>query len=383
MSLYKGRGFTDSVNPGYGGTTFSSHQVYGSDSDTFSIRQSVFNLANFASYKEAKATVAKSDALLAKDNISLISRVTGAYLDALQSTENIQYSQAQQASVQSQLSQAEQRYKLGMGTVTEVNEAKANLEDVKAKALEWVSNLEYSKRMLESLSGVYPEGLQLLNVEKFPLHAPEPDIVDQWIEKAWENNPDILAARQDIKVAMGEITKNRAGHYPTLDLVASRSYTSSDTNYTIGSTYNSTDIGFQLNIPIYSGGHVDAAVLQASTKLDQANEILTVQQRTVEADVRKYFNAIINGISKIQALEESVKSNELAVVGTQKGYEAGFRTNVEVLNAQEKLFAAKRDLAHERYTLIYAQIQLKQSTGVLRDADIQEISDWLSVKSVN
>ncbi len=379
LTLYKGRGITDSTNPGFGGTAVNHHQVYGSDNNNFSVRQSVFNLANFASYKEAKAIVAKSDAMLSKDNISLISRVGGAYLDALLSTENIQYSQAQQASVQSQLDQAERRYKLGIGTVTEVNEAKANLEDVKAKALEWTSNLEYSKRTLENLTGVYAEGLLVLDAEKLPLHAPEPENVDSWIERAWANNPDILAAQEDIKVATQEITRNRAGHFPTLDLVASRSYTSSDTNYTIGSTYNSTSIGLQLSVPIYSGGRVNATVLQASAKLEQANEVLTVQQRAVAADVRKYFNALMNGIAKIQSYEQSVKSNEIAVIGTRKGFEAGVRTNVEVLNAQEKLFAAKRDLAHERYMFIYSGLQLKQSTGVLTDADIQEVSSWLSV----
>jgi outer membrane protein TolC len=55
------------------------------------------------------------------------------------------------------------------------------------------------------------------------------------------------------------------------------------------------------------------------------------------------------------------------------------RTNVEVLNAQEKLFAAKRDLARERYQLIFNWMQLKQSAGVLTDADVQEANGWLSV----
>jgi outer membrane protein TolC len=65
------------------------------------------------------------------------------------------------------------------------------------------------------------------------------------------------------------------------------------------------------------------------------------------------------------------------VIGTQKGFEVGIRSNVEVLNAQEKLYAAKRDLARERYLLIFNKIQLKQSSGSLTNADIQETSNLL------
>lgn len=382
LTMYKGRGFTDSQTPGFRGMV-SNHYVYDSETNSFSVRQSVFNMANFAGYSEAKTRVARSDAMLDKENLSLISRVVGAYLDTLLSTENIQYSQSQKTSVQSQLDQAERRYQLGVGTVTEVNEAQANLEDVNAKALEWVNNLEYSKRALENLTGVYAENLFVLDAAKLPMHAPEPENVDAWIAKGMENNQDIHAAQQDIQIATEEITKNRSGHFPTLDLVASRTYSASDTNQTIGSNYDTDSIGFQLTVPIYSGGYVNATVRQATAKLEEAKEKLTERQRAVTADIRKYFNALMNGIAKVQAYEQSVKSNEIAVIGTQKGYEAGVRTNVEVLNAQEKLYAAKRDLAHERYMLIFNRMQLKQSTGLLASSDIQEASDWLSVRSAN
>jgi protease secretion system outer membrane protein len=122
---------------------------------------------------------------------------------------------------------------------------------------------------------------------------------------------------------------------------------------------------------------VSASVKQAVAKLNQAREKLVQQERATSADIRKYFNAMQNGIAKIQAYQQSVKSNEIAVIGTQKGFEVGIRSNVEVLNAQEKLYAAKRDLARERYQLIFNKIQLKQSSGSLTNADIQETSNLL------
>jgi outer membrane protein TolC len=54
------------------------------------------------------------------------------------------------------------------------------------------------------------------------------------------------------------------------------------------------------------------------------------------------------------------------------------RTNVEVLNAQDKLYSAIRDLARDRYKLLFSQIMLKQTTGTLLDADLAELSQLLS-----
>lgn len=378
LSMYKGRGITDSETPSSRGS-ISNHSIYDSQNYSFSVQQSIFNMANFATYSQAKSEVARSDAMLEKENISLISRVSGAYLDALLSTENVRYSQSQKVSIQSQLDQSKRRYTLGVGTITEVSEAQANLDDVAAKSLEWINSLEYSKQAIESLTGEYPEILLALDAVKLPLSVPEPENVDAWIAAALEKNPEILAAQHDLQIVTQEIAKNNSGHYPTLDLVASRARTESDNNYTIGSTYKTDSIGLQLNVPIYSGGYVSASVRQAVAKLEQAKEMLNGKQRSVSSDVRKYFNALINGIAKVGAYEQSVKSNETALIGTQKGYEAGIRTNVEVLNAQEKLFAAKRELARERYQLIFNRIQLKQSAGTLTDADINETSTWLSL----
>lgn len=378
LTAYKGRGITDSENPGQFGI-IKRHSVYDSKNLNFSIRQSIFNKAAYAEYKQAKATVERSDTTLQKEMLSLISRVSGAYLDALLSAENIRYSQAQKTSVQSQLDQANKRYKSGVGTITEISEAQANLDDVTAKSLEWSNNLEFSKQALMNLTGVYPDSLLALDAARLPLNIPQPESIDGWINIALEKNQDILAAQQDVKYVTQEIEKSTAGHFPTLDLVASRADTTSDNNYTIGSSYKTDSIGLQLNVPIFSGGYVNATVKQSVAKLEMANEKLIERQRSVSADTRKYFNAIANGIAKVQAYEQSVKSNETAVIGTQKGFTAGIRTNVEVLNAQEKLFAAKRDLARERYQLIFNRIMLKQTAGLLTDSDIQETSAWLSI----
>ena len=378
VGMYEGRGVTDSEVPGAFGTTSKRHSSYDSRNYSVSLRQSIFNKANFAEYKQAKADVAKSNAMLDSAQFNMATRVTGAYLDLLLSEENVRYSKAQKSSTQSQLEQAKKRYKAGFGTITEVSEANANLESVIAQELEWANGVEYAKRTLENVTGVYADALLSLDPSKLQLTVPQPSNVESWITTAMEKNADIIAAHNEYLVVTQEVEKNNSGHYPTLDLVAARTHTESDNNYTIGSQYDTDSIGLQLNVPLYTGGYVSSTVRQAVARVEQASEKLSEKQRTVSTDVRKYFNEIINGIARIEAQSQSVASYETALVGTQKGYESGLRSNVDVLTAQEKLYSAKRDLARERYKLIYSRIQLKQVAGLLTEGDIAEVNGWLA-----
>ena len=101
--------------------------------------------------------VQRSNALLESEELGMKSRVVGAYLDLLLASDNVFYSNSQNASVEMQLAQAERRLNLGQGTITEVSEAEANLQTVRAQTLEWTNNLEFTKRALENITGIYTD----------------------------------------------------------------------------------------------------------------------------------------------------------------------------------------------------------------------------------
>lgn len=382
LLLYQGRSFSDSNTPRlFGPGSTSQYRMYDSKNFGLTIRQSLFNKSNYASFNQTREAAYKSDAILNKESLSLMSRISGSYLDILMALDNIEYSDMQKFNVETQLRSAEERYQAGVGTITEINEAKANLESVTAKKLEWDNALEYSRRILESYIGRYPNDVLRLNQQKLPKEKPNPPSIEAWLNLSLENNPEIIAAQHDVEIAAADIDKSVAGHYPTLDLITSKSYTESQNDYSVGSRYDTNAIGLQLDIPIYYGGYVEANTRVSIAKFEQSKDEFSKKQREVKSNVRKYFHEIINGLSRLAAFEKAVGSNEIALTGTIKGFEAGFRTNIEVLNAQEKLYVSKHDLSKERYTLIYNRILLKQSAGTLSEQDIQEISGWLSAKN--
>ncbi|NTU57828.1 MAG: TolC family outer membrane protein [Chlorobiaceae bacterium] len=353
-------------------------QYYNTMNYGVSLRQSLLNISNVAEYNQSKAMMAKSDSDLRKEEVSLIVRITEAYCNALYAEDNLAFSKAHIQAAKEQLQQAKRRFDNGFGTITEVKEAQANHDMAIAEGVDINNGVEFSRRELEDLIGVYPDQLCRLAPEKLELKKPSPASVEEWIAISQSGNPMLASARQEIIIAKREIDKQRAMRLPTLDLIGGRNYSESENNYTIGSTYDTYSVALQVNVPIYTGGYNSASIRQARAKWVKAGEQFTGQERAVESDVRRYFNSVNTSIAQIQAYEQAMKSQEIAFTGTQKGFTAGLRSNVDVLEAERKLLESRRNLAKSRYQYILNTLMLKQSAGTLSASDIDMVNGWLS-----
>ena len=376
MTLTNGRNSTDRT-PVL--TKNGGHSTYETKNYSLNIRQPIFNMANLAIYRQAKAVSAQSDAMLTKERFELLPRVAGSYLNILYAIDNIEHSRTFKGATLKQLAGAEMKFKMGQGTITEISEARAEYEKALSEELTWANALELNRYTLEAMIGEYPKDVMGLDPQKIIKEPLALSSLDEWIQIAIQNNPEIVAARQSILAAEQELEKMQAGHYPTVDLVASRTKSESDTNYSIGNGYDTTSLSLQLNIPIYSGGYVNASVRQAVAKLQEGNERLDLQIRSVTTDVRKYFNLIMNGKAQQNAYEQAEKSDQVALLGTQKAYEYGTRTNVDVLNAQEKLFKSRVDLSQSRYTYVNDLISFYNVVGMANQDQIVRLNAWFIV----
>ena len=375
LSASQGQSNTESKTPPYPTLT----KDYTNYNYSLSVRQPLVNLPNIKMLNQAKVMEDKADTLFEKEKSNLIIRVTGAYLDVLLIQENVNFIHTQIETLQTQLTQSKKLFEIGRGTITDIDENEANLSTLQAKKLELVNAYENAKQELKKITGVFENNFLKLDEQKINIQFIYSKNIRDWIEFSVARNKDIEAAKKDVEIAYLDVQKNDAANYPTVDLVASKSLSESDTNYSIGSRYNTESIGLQMNMPIYSGGYISSSVRQSKAKLEQAEEKLKEKRLFIESNLRKYFDEINNGTAKMKALRQSVASNESALTGAKIGFGVGIKTNVEVLNAVEKLNLAKRDLIKEQYQLIYNVIQFKDLTGDLNSDEIKKISDWLSV----
>lgn len=353
----------------------SSNLDYTSVSSNVSLRQVIFSMDAYARYKQGKVQTQQTEAIFVSKSADLIVRLFSAYADAKFAEEQLVLLQAQRNTLAEQLRMNQQMLKKGEGTRTDTLETQAKLDVAEAQVIEAEDNLTAMRNQLQSIVGIEIKALDKLG-DRFDLMKLAPTKFEEWEQMARDNNPELLAARHALESAELEITKSKAGHSPRLDLNASYSKSSSESISTISQDTNLRSIGVQLVVPIYSGGYVNAVSNQAVAGRDKARSDLDGANKRVVNELNKQFNAMNSGAKKMQALEKSVESATLLVDATSKSIKAGVRINVDLLNAQQQLTAAKRDLAQARYTYLLSYLRMKAAAGTLNQDDLQQVAAY-------
>lgn len=383
LGASRGHGVTDRTTQTSLGA-LESRLNYDIQNYSLSLRQSLFNQESLATWRGAEAGVKSKEALLLKENSTLITRLASAYFEALYAQEKVEMLRGKISATRQQREQAQKRYDHGEGTITEINEAEAALGLAEAELIASDNMLAVHKQNLSTISGVEVQTLAPLDVQRLNLPGWSLDMADTertefWLDEAMGHNPEIEAARLTLEVARQEVEKKKAGHYPTLDLVGVRSYSENDSNNTLGSRFDTTTVALQLNMPLFTGGYTSASVRQAASRLEAAQELLNLRTRDVTANTRKTLNSIRSGWLALAAYRQAVKASEIALEGTQKGFQAGTRTNIEVLNAQQKLYNSKLELSRVHYILVNDIINLRQLSGALNEAMLVKINQYFAV----
>ena len=369
---------TNSDSPGFGGSRALSSSDYTSASSTLSLRQPLFRMYSYAVYKQSQSQEKNADAVLDKNRQDLFVRVSSAYFEALLAQEQLALVLAQKEAYNGQLLSAKRAFTAGAGTRTDIDDAQARYDMSLSQELEARQNVGYTRYQLQVIVNQPVENLALLDAKRMELLPPTPANLDEWIARGEESNSELRALQANIESAQQDLEKARAGHYPTVDLFVQRSKSESDTNYTINSQYLTTAAGVQFNIPIWSGGYVSSQMRQAVANLEKARQQYEARRREVRQQVRKEFQNVSEGVLKVKALEQAERSADQAVFSNQKGFQAGTRTQIDILNAQQQRVNVRRDLAQTRLLYLMARVRLQGLVNSLNEDEMLLINGWLS-----
>ena len=364
---------TDSFIPGRPSARFE----YSSSEYSLSLSQPVYNAAVFAGFSQAKAQVRRAEAEYAAAGQDLILRVARAYLELLLAQDSLEFTRAEKTSIQRQRESAEARLKVGLATITDVHDAKARFEIAAAQEIEAENGLQDKREALRELTGRPPGSPARVGVN-MPLITPEPADINQWVEKSLTQNYSLLAKREAADGAREEIRRQRAGHYPTLDLVGTRTRNDADGSVTgPGIRADNTVVGLQLNVPLFQGGLVGSRTEEAAHRYDAARQEFEATRRATERTARASYLGMAGGAAKVTALTQAVVAGESALNAKTEGFAAGVNTNIDVLDASRDLYRAKRDLSSARYDYLLNLLRLKQAAGTLGENDLAQINGWL------
>lgn len=338
------------------------------------LNQPIFRQQIRAQLEQAKSQVAQADKQLILAQQNLIIRSSKAYFDVLLAQDKVALIRAQKEAVDKQKQQAQANFEVGAATITDVNEAQARFDLIQAQEIAALSDLEVKKRSVQSIIGHMPAELKSVRADLQP-QMPEPMMMQDWVNMALQNNLSIAIQQQALDIATQEVERQNAGHMPTLDAVASYTdrYANGSANG-FGSDLQDATIGLQLQVPLYQGGAVSSKVREAVANKDKAADDLEASRRQAELGARQAYLNLVTAVSQVKAYEQALNSSQSQLDSTNLGYEVGVRNSVEVLNAQQQFFSAKRDLLQAQYAYLLDVLSLKFSVGMLSESDLQSVN---------
>ena len=379
----------DLVNRGDTDGDGSSEGTSRSGSWGVSASQSIYDYGNYTALRAAKAQdrAGGFDLDAASDN--LITRTSAAYFNVLVKLETLTAAEAAEAALKKQFDFASKRLEVGLAPITDVHEARAQYDAARANTILARNAVQDGYQALVEITGTPVGNLKGLP-DDFKPALPEARDVDGWVATALSENPSLKAQAADLEAAEHNVATARSGHYPTLGLRASYGKAIPglyDNPAFFGNNDANTSVGLTLNIPIFSGFATQSGVRSALAQRDIARDQLEQQKRALERSTRSAYQALVAGISGVEARRLALVSAQNAYEASQVGLEVGTRTVLDVLNNQRTLFVAQEAYSLAKYNFLQNRLLLEQAAGTLEVSDLEDVNRLLStdvpVKAAN
>ena len=345
-----------------------------------SLNQSLFSLGNYSALRGAKAQDRAGGFTLESAGQNLITRTSAAYFNVLVQLETLTAAEAAETALKKQFDFASKRLEVGLAPITDVHEARAQYDAARANSILARNAVQDAYQALVEITGTPVANLKGLP-DDFKPALPESRDAEGWVATALAENPSLKAQSADVEAAEANVATARSGHYPTLGLQASYGKAIPglyDNPSFFGNNDANTSVGITLSIPIFAGFATQSNVRSSLAQRDIARDQLEQQKRALERNTRNAYQALVAGISEVEARRLALVSAQSAYDASQVGLEVGTRTVLDVLNNQRTLFSAQQAYAQAKYNFLQARLLLEQSAGTLDVNDVEDINRLLT-----
>lgn len=355
---------------------------------SLSLQQNIFVLAAFTAYDAVKVNATVKEMEVAKAEQNLLVTVAEKYINALRAKEALDVLNAQLEAVERQYEQTEQRYEVGLVTITDVLDAEATLDQTKVSLIRAESQYDIALQDLYTITGSIPEDVLSIS-ENVPVNAPSEEGQQKWVDFATNNHPDILIAQKGLEVGQLSLKAERQNLLPSVAGSFSVNYSDNfgsdpDRNFDGNSDYDnefeqnwSARFGIQVSYNVYDGGSSQATIAKRAITNNITEQNIEMLKRGIAVQVANYYRTVRADAQNVEAQKQALKSRESALQATTVGYDVGTRNIVEVLNAQLAVFSAQNSLNNARYDYLLNLLRLKQSAGQLSIEDLESIEQYL------
>lgn len=343
------------------------------------VSQPLWRGALYPALQAAQSQLEQADSALLQARLEAQQRLAEAVLEVFKSRDVLAHATALREAQGELLAAARRSFQVGRAAAPEVREAEARVDNAAAQVLAAEAELDLRQQVLAEVANGATPGLLARAVAAEALPPLRPDGVLDWLSRAEVDSPQLRQARLAVEAAEAETRKASLAHAPTVDL--NYSYTHSNDTGTVTSIFprrgTSSVVGATLTIPLFASGATQSKVAETMALRDKAAGELDLARRTLVIGVRQAFVGALSALSQARALATAERSQALSVRAMQRGYEVGIKTNADVLEAQGKLFEARRDLSRARHDAWASYFKLRALSGLLGETDWQALDAQL------
>ena len=361
-------------SPTAAGGVFTEDLDYMAKTNEIRATQPLFNWSRIAEYRQGHARADYSLAVFDTRAKDTAVRLVNRYFQTLLAYENVILAENNLEANEKHIVVAQHRFDSGEGTITDVQETSSRRDLSRAELIQRRDALVVARRELQEMVGTSPVSLATLT-PKFTLRTLSPATLSDWMELAMRNNAEIRTGEESVRIAEREIDRTFGGHLPSADLVASRRVVERETISTRNQDSATTSVGVQISVPIFSGGLTSAQVDQSRHNRDRARSELAATRERVAVEVTRQYQAVVSGAERIRALEVAVKSTADALFAVERGYQAGTRSVVDILDAQDQVYRSQLELTQARLEYVLGRLMLAAAADSLDASLIDEINE--------
>ena len=257
-----------------------------------------------------------------------------------------------------QLEAAQDRFRVGEVTRTDVAQAEAAYAAAIAGRQQAAGNLQISRSAYERDIGQAPGKLAP------PSGVPElPTSRDEVTALATDTNPDVISAQFAQQAAEDNIRVVRGQLLPTISLNASAQRLSETQG--AGKVIDDFSLTGQLTMPLYEGGAIYSQSRQASQTAAQRRSQVDNARVTAVQQAAQAWEQLVSDRAQITSEQSQIKANEIALDGVQQEASVGSRTVLDILNAEQILFQSRVNLVTSQHDEVVAEFALASALGRL------------------
>lgn len=370
--------------PGFGqstGVAFDTSVTGGTGTRAaLMVRQPLFSRERDAQAQALGLSAQMADAEWTQARQALMLQVVEAYFSVGLAGERLRLVDQQHRAVERAAAEARDRFQLGDRPITDVHEATARAAALQAERLGADTQLQVARTALADLMGT-AAAAELAPRLPTASRAVAAGELGTWLQQAETGNPGLQRAELGVQVLQAQARAVAGAALPTVDLVAQAARERLSGSGDFGAARSSASqgaIGVQVVLPLYTGGMRSAQSREAHARLNQAQAERDRARQQVAQHTRAAWLDLAVGDSQLTALSAAREASRARLDATRLGLQAGDRTLLDLLRAENDAAAAELALLEARTRLITRRLHLAALAGQLDEGALQQANAHLS-----